>query len=312
VSEVGRVVAGDVRALARAISVVEDRPGGSAGLLREVFPHTGRATVIGVTGSPGSGKSSLVDRLVAALRAQGKRVGVVAVDPSSAYSGGAILGDRVRMQGHANDEGVFIRSMASRGHLGGLSRAASDAVDLMDAAGYDPVIVETVGVGQDEIEIARAADVVCVVLVPGMGDDIQAIKAGILEIADVFVINKADRPGADRVAADLDAMMALVPAAAAVRPPIFQTIATTGEGIPALRDGLLAFVAAAGATRKAQRRWERAELRFLAVLTDRFLRDVRQTLLPGERFAAIVTEIAERRLDPYTAADRVLSGGSDR
>jgi LAO/AO transport system kinase len=311
VSEVARVVAGDVRALARAISVVEDRPGGSAGLLREIFPHTGRATVIGVTGSPGSGKSSLVDRLVAALRAQGKRVGVVAVDPSSAYSGGAILGDRVRMQGHANDEGVFIRSMASRGHLGGLSRAASDAVDLMDAAGYDPVIVETVGVGQDEIEIARAADVVCVVLVPGMGDDIQAIKAGILEIADVFVINKADRPGADRVAADLDAMMALVPAAAAVRPPIFQTIATTGEGIPALRDGLLAFVAAAGDARKAQRRWERAELRFLAVLTDRFLRDVRQTLLPGERFAAIVTEIAERRLDPYSAADRVLSGGSD-
>ena len=310
-SAVARVVAGDVRALARAISVVEDDPGGSAELLRGVFPHTGRAMVIGVTGSPGSGKSSLVDRLVASFRDQGRRVGVVAVDPSSAYSGGAILGDRVRMQGHASDPGVFIRSMASRGHLGGLSRAASDAVDLLDAAGYDPVILETVGVGQDEIEVARAADVVCVVLVPGMGDDIQAIKAGILEIADVFVINKADRPGADRVAADLDAMMALAPAVAA-RPPIFQTIAIAGDGIPALRDGLVSFVAAAGADRKAKRRWERAESRFLSVLTDRFVRDVRLTHLPGRRYTDVVTEIAERRLDPYTAADQVLLGGKDR
>jgi LAO/AO transport system kinase len=312
VSGIERVVAGDVRALARAISIVEDNPGGSSGILRDAFPHTGAATVIGVTGSPGSGKSSLVDRLVASYRAQGKRVGVVAVDPSSAYSGGAILGDRVRMQGHAEDEGVFIRSMASRGHLGGLSRAASDAVDLMDAAGFDPVIIETVGVGQDEIEVARAADVVCVVLVPGMGDDIQAIKAGILEIADVFVINKADRPGADKVAADLDAMMSLVPAKSAARPPVFQTIATSGEGVLALRDGLSAFVAAAGPERKAKRRWERAEMRFLGVLTERFLRDVRLTRLPGERYAQIVSEIADRRLDPYTAADRVLSGGRER
>ena len=306
------VVSGDVRALARAISVVEENAGGSAAMLRGVFPHTGAATVIGVTGSPGSGKSSLVDRLVASFREQGRRVGVVAVDPSSAYSGGAILGDRVRMQGHATDDGVFIRSMASRGHLGGLSRAASDAVDLMDAAGYDPVIIETVGVGQDEIEVARAADVVTVVLVPGMGDDIQAIKAGILEIADVFVINKADRPGADRVAADLDAMMALSPTTTEARPPIFRTIATSGEGVSALRDGLLAHVAAAGAERRAKRRWERAEMRFLGVLTERFLRDVRLRLLPGPRFAELVSEIADRRLDPYTAADRVLPGGKGR
>jgi LAO/AO transport system kinase len=303
---VARVVSGDVRALARAISVVEDHADSCASLLRGVFPHTGRATVIGVTGSPGSGKSSLVDRLVASFREQGRRVGVVAVDPSSAYSGGAILGDRVRMQGHALDEGVFIRSMASRGHLGGLSRSASDAVDLMDAAGYDPVIVETVGVGQDEIEIARAADVVCVVLVPGMGDDIQAIKAGILEIADLFVVNKADRPGADKVAADLDAMMALVPQAAKARPPIFQTVAVTGEGVAALRDGLGADLAAGGAERRTRRRWERAEMRFLSVLTERFLRDVRAKFLPGDRYAQIVGEIANRRLDPYTAADRVL------
>ena len=308
---VKRVLAGDVRALARGISVVEENSPGSAALLRGLFPHTGRATVIGITGSPGAGKSSLVDRLVAAFRQQGNRVGVVAVDPSSAFSGGAILGDRVRMQGHATDDGVFIRSMASRGHLGGLSRAASDAVDLMDAAGYDPVIIETVGVGQDEIEVARAADVVTVVLVPGMGDDIQAIKAGILEIADLFVINKADRPGADKVATELDAMMALAPSITR-RPPIYRTIATSGEGVSALRDGLLAYVASAGAEKRTQRRWERAEMRFLGVLTDRFLRDVRLRLLPGPRFAEMVSEIADRRLDPYSAADRVLEGGSER
>ena len=309
---VDRVVSGDVRALARAISVVEENAGGSAAMLRGVFPHTGAATVIGVTGSPGAGKSSLVDRLIASFRGQGRRVGVVAVDPSSAYSGGAILGDRVRMQGHATDDGVFIRSMASRGHMGGLARAASDAVDLMDAAGYDPVIIETVGVGQDEIEVARAADVVTVVLVPGMGDDIQAIKAGILEIADVFVINKADRPGADKVAADLDAMMALTSTTSQPRPPIFRTVATSGEGVPALGDGLLAYVASAGAEKRAKRRWERAEMRFLGVLTERFLRDVRARLLPGPLFAEIVSEIADRRLDPYTAADRVLPGGNGR
>jgi len=312
VDAVDRVVSGDVRALARAISVVEENAGGSAAMLRGVFPHTGAATVIGVTGSPGAGKSSLVDRLIASFRGQGRRVGVVAVDPSSAYSGGAILGDRVRMQGHATDDGVFIRSMASRGHMGGLARAASDAVDLMDAAGYDPVIIETVGVGQDEIEVARAADVVTVVLVPGMGDDIQAIKAGILEIADVFVINKADRPGADKVAADLDAMMALTSTTSQPRPPIFRTVATSGEGVPALGDGLLAYVASAGAEKRAKRRWERAEMRFLGVLTERFLRDVRARLLPGPLFAEIVSEIADRRLDPYTAADRVLPGGNGR
>ena len=303
------VLRGDVRALARAISAVEDNAPGAQDVLRAVFPSTGRATVIGVTGSPGAGKSSLVDKLVASFRAVERRIGVVAVDPSSAYSGGAILGDRIRMQGHATDDGVFIRSMASRGHLGGLARAASDTVDLMDAAGYDPVIVETVGVGQDEIEIARAADVVAVVLVPGMGDDIQAIKAGILEIADVFVINKSDRPGADRLVADLEAMMALVSQAATARPPIFRTVAFSGEGVPTLRDGLLKFVAATAGDRRALRRRDRAEMRFVSVLIEHFLRDVRVRLLPGARFHEIVTDIAERRVDPYTAADAVLQEG---
>ena len=193
------VLAADVRGLARAISLAEEGAPAAADVLQGLYPRTGRATVLGVTGAPGSGKSTLVDRLVARLRAEGKKVGVVAVDPSSAFSGGAILGDRVRMQDHATDTGVFIRSMATRGHLGGLARATNDAIDLLDAAGFDPLLVETVGVGQDEVEIVKTADVVAVVLVPGMGDDIQAIKAGILEIADLFVINKADREGADRL-----------------------------------------------------------------------------------------------------------------
>jgi LAO/AO transport system kinase len=307
---VRRLSEGDVRALARGISLVEDGAEAAVAVLRTAFPRTGRAVVLGITGSPGSGKSSLVDRLVESYRASGRRVGVVAVDPSSAYSGGAILGDRVRMQRHATDDGVFIRSMASRGHLGGLSRTASDAVDLLDAAGYDPILIETVGVGQDEIEVARAADAVAVVLVPGMGDDIQAIKAGILEIADVFVVNKADRPGADRVVADLDAMMSLVPQGSRPRPPIYRTIAVSGEGIAELRAGLDAFVAGSGPERRDARRRERAEMRFLAVLTERFLHDVRDRRLPGRRFDEMVEEIAERRLDPYSAAERVLGGGS--
>ena len=307
---VRRLSEGDMRALARAISLVEDGGEAAVPVLRSAFPRTGRATVLGITGAPGAGKSSLVDRLVASYRDLGRRVGVVAVDPSSAYSGGAILGDRVRMQRHATDDGVFIRSMASRGHLGGLSRTASDAVDLLDAAGYDPVLIETVGVGQDEIEVARAADAVAVVLVPGMGDDIQAIKAGILEIADVFVVNKADRPGADRVVADLDAMMSLATVATRARPPIFRTVATAGEGIDALRAGLDAFVAGGSAERRDARRRERAEMRFLAVLVERFLHEVRDRKLSGGRFDGLVAEIAERKLDPYSAAERVLSGGT--
>ena len=293
------------------MSLVEEDAPSAVEVLREAFPLTGKATVLGVTGSPGAGKSSLVDRLVGVLRGEGRRVGVVAVDPSSAFSGGAILGDRVRMQQHAADADVFIRSMASRGHLGGLSRAASDAVDLMDAAGYDPILVETVGVGQDEIEVARAADVVAVVLVPGMGDDVQAIKAGILEIADVFVINKADRPGADKVAADLEAMMGLG-AGDPIRAPIFRTVATAGEGVAALCAGLLAFVAGSSALRRETRRRERAAMRFQSVLVERFLRDVRARLLPADRLEAIVTEIAERRVDPYTAAENLLSERAER
>ena len=300
------LLSGNVRALARAISMVEENRQAAVTLLREVFPHTGSATVIGVTGSPGSGKSSLVDRLVGAFRAGGHRVGVVAVDPSSAFSGGAILGDRIRMQDHAGDHDVFIRSMATRGYLGGLSRATNDAIDLMDAAGYDPILVETVGVGQDEVDVVKTADVVAVVLVPGMGDDIQAIKAGILEIADLFVINKADRPGADRLEAELSYMMDLASGESRVRPEILRTIAVRNEGIVELCAGIRGFMERAGQQRRQDRRRDRAEARFRAVLADRVVNRFVEAVFPGDSIDEVVEEIAERRVDPYSAADRVL------
>jgi LAO/AO transport system kinase len=300
------VLSGDVRALARAISMVEENRQAAVTLLQEVFPHTGSATVIGLTGSPGSGKSSLVDRLVGAFRAGGRRVGVVAVDPSSAFSGGAILGDRIRMQDHAGDPDVFIRSMATRGCLGGLSRTTNDAIDLMDAAGYDPILVETVGVGQDEVDVVKTADVVAVVLVPGMGDDIQAIKAGILEIADLFVINKADRPGADRLESELTYMMDLSDGRSRVKPEILRTIAVRNEGIAELCAGIRDFMDRAGKQRRQERRRDRAEARFRAVLADRVVSRVVETVFPGDAIDQVVEEIAERRIDPYSAADRVI------
>ena len=301
-----KLLKGDPRALARSITRVEEGLEGADELMRQVYPRTGRATVIGLTGSPGSGKSSLVDRLVTEARARDRKVGVVAIDPSSAFSGGAILGDRIRMQDHAKDEGVFIRSMATRGHLGGLSRATSDAIDLMDAAGYDPVLVETVGVGQDEIEVVRAADVVAVVLVPGMGDDIQAIKAGILEIADLFVINKADRPGADRLQAELDYMMSLIASDETARPQILQTVAVRNEGVSELYDGLLRF-AESSAGRRQSRRHERAHARFLAVLSERLVAGTLSRALPDGQLEALIDDIAERRIDPYSGVEQVLS-----
>src|SRR5580698_3434570 len=226
-----KIVSGDIRALARAASWIEDRRPEAEALLRDLFPRTGRAMILGVTGAPGAGKSTFCDQMVRTLRDEGKTVGVIAVDPSSPYTGGAILGDRIRMQRHHADQGVFIRSMATRGWLGGLARATMEMTMLFDAAGYDVVVIETVGVGQDEVEIARLAGVTMVVLVPGMGDDVQAIKAGIIEIADVFIINKSDLPGAEKLERELNSYLTLSHRPDGWSPPIVHTVANEGKGI---------------------------------------------------------------------------------
>jgi LAO/AO transport system kinase len=236
-----KVAAGDARALARAATAVENQTPEAAGMLRELAPHAGRAILLGITGPPGAGKSTLVDALVRAIRRDGRTVGILAVDPSSRISGGAILGDRIRMQAHHADAGVFIRSMATRGSVGGVARATADLALLLDAAGRDYVIIETVGVGQDEVEIANVADVTVLVLVPGMGDDVQAIKAGIMEIADIFVINKADHPGAERVEREIHGVLSLRNRADGWMPPVVRTVATEGAGVSELLEAIRSF-----------------------------------------------------------------------
>ncbi|HUJ49462.1 MAG TPA: methylmalonyl Co-A mutase-associated GTPase MeaB, partial [Bryobacteraceae bacterium] len=263
--------------------------------LKELFSHTGRAAVIGITGAPGAGKSSLADRLIHELRRERKRVGVVAVDPTSPYTGGAILGDRIRMLSHHADAGVFIRSMATRGWLGGLAAAATDMTLLLDAAGKDVVLVETVGVGQDEVEIAKLADVTVVVLVPGMGDDVQAIKAGIMEIADVFVINKSDQPGADRLQREIKAIQSLSTRKDGWVPPIVHTVATEGKGIAEALAAVRSFLERGGAKDRAVENWN---LRLREMLRERLL-----DRFAGLNFEKAAEEIAARRTDPYTTID---------
>jgi LAO/AO transport system kinase len=300
------VLSGDPRAVARAISLVEDESPSGARLVQRIFASTGRAYLIGVTGPPGAGKSTLVDRLTAQIRAGGETVGVVAVDPTSPFSGGAILGDRVRMQAHAGDAGVFIRSMATRGHLGGLARATSEVALILDAAGKDVVLIETVGVGQDEVDIVRTADISIVTIVPGAGDEVQALKAGIMEIADIFVVNKSDREGVDRTVMSIESLLSLQAFAAGEwRPPIIKAEATTGKGVPELLEAIGRFRRHTALSLGSRRR-ARAEWRLRELLAQRFLQFVeRDVLEPGE-FDRTLERIAARELDPYTAADGIL------
>jgi len=296
---------GEHRALGRAISWMENGHPGARDLMARVWPHLGRASVIGITGSPGAGKSTLTDQLARALRSEGQRVGILAVDPTSPFSGGAILGDRIRMQRIAADPGIFIRSMATRGALGGLARATQDAIDLLDVAGFDTVIVETVGVGQDEVDVVSCVQTCCVVLVPGMGDEIQAIKAGIMEVADLFIINKADREGADQVEREIEAMKSLA-MTEGWDPPVLRTVAQQGLGIAELLVQLRAhghwLRTHGGLARKAR---ERARLRFESLLAEAAVRRAKAKAGP-DRLEAVIQGIADRILDPYSAVGAIL------
>ena len=298
---------GSVRALARGLTWIEDGGPRAEALIERIYSQTGRAHVVGITGSPGSGKSTLVRALARAARARGKTVGIIAVDPTSPFSGGAILGDRIRMNDLALDPGVFIRSMATRGALGGLSRAAADAIDLMDAAGRDPIFVETVGVGQDEVEIASAAHSVVVVSVPGLGDDVQAIKAGVLEIADVHVVNKADREGADRTLADLRNMLMLAPMREGVpMPPVLACVAAREEGIDALWDALAGHLDELKATGELERRRARiAHKRVLGIAHEVLVRAVADPAR-GDT-GPLLARVARRELAPHAAARELLA-----
>ena len=306
-SLIERITAGETTAVSRAISRVEDGASDASDLMKEVFARAGKALIVGITGAPGAGKSTIVDKLAAFYRGQGERVGIIAVDPSSPFSGGAILGDRIRMQTLSLDKNVFIRSMATRGNLGGLARGTVDAVAILDAAGYQKILVETVGVGQDEVEIVKTADVCVVVLVPGMGDDVQTMKAGIMEIGDVLVLNKADREGALRAEKELQALLTLAVREDGWRPPIVKTVATENKGI----EELAAAIAQSKQFQKSrpemsERRRVIARWRILELLREQLVEHALGKNGSADKLNRLADEVASKQRDPYSAAEELM------
>jgi LAO/AO transport system kinase len=305
-SWIERLRSGEPRALARAISTVENRGAEAANLLKGLFPHSGKARILGMTGAPGAGKSTLVDQLAKHYRREGKTLGIIAVDPTSPYTGGAILGDRIRMQDHHADPGIYIRSMATRGSLGGLARTTADVATVLDASGRDLILIETVGVGQDEVDIVRLADITVVILVPGMGDDVQTIKAGIMEIADIFVINKSDREGAERVEREIRAMQSLAMRDDRWSPPIVKTVASEGKGIEELAAAIANYEAYLKKENLVLKRniqnWQE---RLVEMLRDAMLERARAQLGDGraEQYAA---DVAQHKRDPYTLVEEIV------
>ena len=310
---VERMLQGDRLAVAKLITLVENRSPEVSQVIGLLYPHAGNAHVIGVTGPPGVGKSSLVDKLVALARRHDQKVGVIAVDPSSPFSGGALLGDRIRMQNHSTDPGVFIRSMACRGHLGGLSFATQDAILLLDAFGNDVIVVETVGVGQSEIAIAQAADTTVLVTMPSTGDSIQAMKAGIMEIGDVFVVNKSDREGAERTVQELETMLMLGVQQGGWTPPIVKTQAISGEGIEELWEKIQEHQRFFSQDQYFhERRRQQIQGEIYNIINERVEKKIRQELLADSRFSPLLEKVAQREMDPYTAADTLIEAVSAR
>jgi LAO/AO transport system kinase len=303
---IAEIRAGDARAVSRAISAVENHAPGWSDLLKTLFPHTGHARILGLTGAPGAGKSTLVDHLARHYRKENRTVGIIAVDPSSPYTGGAILGDRIRMQEHFSDPGIYIRSMATRGSLGGLARTTADVAAVLDASGRDVVLVETVGVGQDEVDIVRLADITIVILVPGMGDDVQSLKAGIMEIADIFVINKSDYEGAERVEREIRALQSLAARSDLRPPPIVKTVATQGKGIDELASAIADYEAYLQKENLALKRnihnWQE---RLVVMLRDSLLEKARDQMTDGS-LAQYAAEVAEHKRDPYTLVEEIV------
>jgi LAO/AO transport system kinase len=304
-----QVLEGNIRSAARLMRDIDDSRPQAIDELKRLYPHTGNTYIIGITGPPGAGKSTLVDQLTASLRLLGNKVGVIAIDPTSPFTGGAILGDRIRMNRHSCDEGVFIRSLATRGALGGLSRSTSDVALVMDALGMDFVIIETVGVGQDEVDIVKEAHTTCVVMVPGLGDDIQAIKAGILEIGDIFVVNKADREGADRTARELSTMLEMChPAEGDWNPQVMKTEAQRGTGIKELTDEILShrdFLLSSGTIKDFLR--ERSQRHFMDVLRDTLFKKTLAFMTENGDLDRVLLEMSDHHVDPYSAVEEIIS-----